>query len=180
MTRIGSKKEVDDLVEMLERVDGIVVHDPSAKILLSGGGVSDLYINIKKALGNAIIRRDLAKIMVRHLAPDITFIAAAGYGGLPLGVEISSLAGLPLSMIRDREKGHGLGGLVDGFAPKGDDVGIIVDDVLTTGGSLLRSRRALGGADVSSCMVVMDRGHPVLDFDVSYILRVEDIKQNSE
>ncbi len=179
LTKIGSEKEITDLVATLRGVEGIVVHEPMAKFELSGGGVSDFYLDIKRAYGNPLITRQIAKIMVRHLSPDTTFVAASGYGGLPLGAKVSDLTGLPLGMIRDKEKGHGKGGLIDGFVPGKEDRGIIVDDVLTTGGSIRKARQVITGfgAGIPNCFVVVDRGHPELDFDVSYILRVEDINQ---
>lgn len=174
LKRIGSESERARLAETLKRVDGVVTYQP---VKLRDGAVSDYYVDVKKVMGDPLIRRDTAKIIVRHIGAGATFVAASGYGGVPLATEISTLARLPLSMVRDREKDHGKGGLVDGFAPTHKDSGIIVDDVLTTGGSIAHTREVLikNGASVSDCFVVVNRGDPPLGFDVSYILKVEDI-----
>ncbi len=61
-------------------------------------------------------------------------------------------------LVRPEEKGHGTGKQIEGSIQPGDHV-VVVDDVCTKGGSLLRSIEALeaAGCTVSGVMVVLDR-----------------------
>lgn len=178
LTKIGSKRETAILVKLLREEEDIVLYDPHPKFPLSGGGFSKYYVDLKKALGEPLIRRRIAGIMARHVADDDTFVASEGYGGIPFATEVSSLTGVKLTMVRDKEKEHGKGGWIDGFVPHENDKGLVVDDVLTKGGSLRHIERIVTstGATVSKRIVGVNRGNPVLDFDVSYILRVGDLR----
>lgn len=61
--------------------------------------------------------------------------------------------------VRESPKAHGLGNVVEGLLEKGDKV-LLVDDTLTSGGSLLKAAAAVreAGAEVVRVMVLLDRG----------------------
>src|SRR6478672_4343712 len=86
-------------------------------------------------------------------------VAGPALGGVPLAVHTAVAGRVPALMVRSAAKEHGLGHQVEGCACAGFRV-VIVDDVVTSGGSLLRTRDALltTGADVVGCAVLLDRG----------------------
>lgn len=61
-------------------------------------------------------------------------------------------------LVRKQEKDHGTGKLIEGNLKSGDRA-VIVEDVVTTGGSVLRAIDAVRhiGAEVSRVMVIVDR-----------------------
>ena len=61
-------------------------------------------------------------------------------------------------MIRKEKKGYGTSKLIEGELCEGDDV-IVVEDVTTTGGSLLKAIHAIqdNGGNVSRAFVCVDR-----------------------
>ena len=61
-------------------------------------------------------------------------------------------------MIRKEKKGYGTSKLIEGELNEGDDV-IVVEDVTTTGGSLLKAIKAIqdNGGSVKRAFVVVDR-----------------------
>ena len=61
-------------------------------------------------------------------------------------------------MIRKEKKGYGTSKLIEGELNEGDNV-IVVEDVSTTGGSLLKAIRAINdnGGNVKRAFVVVDR-----------------------
>ncbi|MEQ9619096.1 MAG: orotate phosphoribosyltransferase [Deltaproteobacteria bacterium] len=61
-------------------------------------------------------------------------------------------------LVRKREKSHGTGKLIEGNLKSGDKAAI-VEDVVTTGGSVLKAIDAVRemGAEVSKVMVIVDR-----------------------
>src|SRR5690606_555698 len=90
-------------------------------------------------------------------------------GGLTLGADpvsyavayASQLAGMPIRAftVRKEAKSHGTGKVIEGAFESGDRV-VVVEDVITTGGSALRaveSVRAAGGV-VLGVLAVVDRG----------------------
>jgi orotate phosphoribosyltransferase len=89
-------------------------------------------------------------------------------GGLTLGADpivgsmiaLAGLEDLPLRgfIVRKEAKGHGTQSLIEGTLSKGDRV-VIVEDVVTTGGSSLQAITAVKaiGCDVRKVLAVVDR-----------------------
>lgn len=93
---------------------------------------------------------------------------ADSIGGLTLGADpvsyaiayASQLAGMPLRAftVRKEAKSHGTGKLIEGAYEDGDRV-VVVEDVITTGGSALRAVEAVraAGGTVVGVLAVVDR-----------------------
>lgn len=89
-------------------------------------------------------------------------------GGLTLGADpvsyavayASQLAGIPVRAftVRKEAKSHGTGKVIEGAFEPGDRV-VVVEDVITTGGSALRAVEAVraAGATVLGVLAVVDR-----------------------
>lgn len=148
------------------------------ELVLRGGETAQYYIDIKKSYGNPEVLATMADAMLETLDPRTTCIAASGYGGLPLGIVISQLTHLPLAMVRDTQKGHGRGSVIDGYVPTEYDIVSVVDDVYTSGSSLQRTISNLADtrAVVVGCHVIVARGD-VENFDipVQYLLAADDL-----
>ena len=94
--------------------------------------------------------------------------AADAVGGLTLGADpisyaiayASSLSGPPLRAftVRKEAKAHGTGQLIEGPFRAGDHV-VVVEDVITTGGSALRAIEAIrsAGGVISGIIALVDR-----------------------
>lgn len=134
---------------------------------LASGKKSDLYIDCRPTTmhpeGLALIGPlGLNTIGERGWRPDAV-------GGLTLGADpvsyaiayASQLAKRPIRAftVRKEAKTHGTGKVIEGAFESGDRV-VVVEDVITTGGSALRaaeSVRAAGG-NVVGVLAVVDRG----------------------
>jgi orotate phosphoribosyltransferase len=93
---------------------------------------------------------------------------ADSVGGLTLGADpvsyavayASQLAGIPVRAftVRKEAKSHGTGKLIEGAYEPGDRV-VVVEDVITTGGSALRAVEAVraAGGTVLGVLAVVDR-----------------------
>jgi orotate phosphoribosyltransferase len=81
-------------------------------------------------------------------------------GGLTMGADPVYLKGDPMEafIVRKEPKAHGRGLQIEGNIRKGDDV-VIVDDVLTTGGSTIKALNIARetGLNVLAAIVVLDR-----------------------
>ena len=112
----------------------------------------------------------LAAIRERRWAVDAV-------GGLTLGADpiayataLASVASPPLVRaftVRKEAKQHGTGRLIEGPMREGDRV-VVIEDVITTGGSALRAAEAVqrGGAVISGILALVDReegGRAVLE-----------------
>ncbi|MCL5874828.1 MAG: orotate phosphoribosyltransferase [Candidatus Thermoplasmatota archaeon] len=126
------------------------------KFKLTSGKESDYYVDVKSALLNPKFLREISK----RAAPYITGerIACVELGAVPLGVAVSLETGKDLIIIRKEKKEHGLEKLYEGKVEMGETISF-VEDVTTTGGTLLRAVTKLNEMHVRTdrVVVVVDR-----------------------
>ena len=126
---------------------------------LSSGKKSNYYINMKKAITEPEILSTISKLITQKIdLDDIDKVAGPALGAVPIATAVSLESKLPLLMIRKEKKGYGTYKLIEGELNEGDNV-IVVEDVSTTGGSLLKAIRAINdnGGNVKRAFVVVDR-----------------------
>ncbi len=133
---------------------------------LSSGRQSDLYVDCRLTTmdpeGLTLIGPlGLHAIAERGWHPD-------SVGGLTLGADpvsyaiayASQQAGIPVRAftVRKQAKSHGTGKLIEGPFRSGDRV-VVIEDVITTGGSALKAVEAVreAGAEVLGVLAVVDR-----------------------
>ncbi|MFQ5454704.1 MAG: orotate phosphoribosyltransferase [Nitrospirota bacterium] len=131
---------------------------------LSSGKKSEIYIDCKKTTCNG-----KGKFLIGNLIFDmISHLNIDAIGGLTLGADpIASAVSLigwtkghliNAFVVRKAPKGHGLQYFIEGDVKKGNKV-IIVDDVVTTGGSTIEAiqKARKFGLDVIKTIVLVDR-----------------------
>ena len=126
---------------------------------LSSGKKSNYYINMKKAITEPESLSTISKLITQKIdLDDIDKVAGPALGAVPIATAVSLESKLPLLMIRKEKKGYGTSKLIEGELNEGDNV-IVVEDVSTTGGSLLKAIRAINdnGGNVKRAFVVVDR-----------------------
>ena len=79
------------------------------------------------------------------------------YAGLPYAFGISMLSDIPLIMLRKEAKKHGTSKMIEGSFQK-DEKLILIDDILTSGTSILESLEHLKDFKINTIMIVVDRG----------------------
>ena len=132
---------------------------------LSSGKKSDYYINMKKAITEPEILSTIAKLITEKIADDgVDKVAGPALGAVPIATAVSLESKIPLLMIRKEKKGYGTSKLIEGELNDGDNV-IVVEDVTTTGGSLIKAIKAIqeNGGNVTRAFVVVDRQEGAID-----------------
>ncbi len=163
--------------ELLEKLRALPVVTRGT-FQLRGGATSDIYLDMKHALGFPALRRSLAELLWEQIPEKPTCIAVQGHGGICLGTELSSLYEIPLAMIRKEPKQYGKMTQFDGYVPSSQDRVIIVDDVLTSGSSVKEVINTLQptGAPIIGIGVLVKRGEAVFDVPLHYLFTLEDFK----
>ena len=130
------------------------------KFKLTSGNTSDFYIDMKMVLGYPKTAELICNEFCKIIDKKATCIASIGYGGLPLAARVSLKLGLPLVVVREKPRQHGLKNLIDGYVPAKKDLVAIVDDVFTVGTSMAKIIKALGKtkAKILAGYVVVNRG----------------------
>ena len=139
---------------------------------LASGKESDLYIDCRMTamdpFGAALIG-DMGWAAVRKRIGD-EGLSVDAIGGMTLGADPISLAvgmasarqhpgeALQVFTVRKEPKGHGRGKQIEGNFAEGNTI-IVVDDVITTGGSTLKAIDAIerDGGKVAFALVLVDR-----------------------
>lgn len=128
---------------------------------LTNGGRSKYYIDVKKAATKPktlrVICDHIVEKMKNHvIEPD--YIACVELGGVPIGVMVSDRTNLPLIIVRKEIKDHGTKTSLVGDFEIGKTA-LLLEDVTTTGGSVLSAINALKneGLYVDTVMTIVDR-----------------------
>jgi len=158
----GLESQRDRLLELLRRFAF-----ERKTVTLSSGRTSDFYIDCRRvsltAEGHFLIGQ-LLRAAIDRVAPE-----AEAVGGLTLGADplvsatslTSFIAGRPLTgfLVRKEAKGHGSGQWLKGGHLRPGMPAVIVDDVITTGGSTLRAIERARSSDlvVVHALALVDR-----------------------
>ena len=123
--------------------------------LLASGVRSSVYVDIKSALTDPGVLSALSLEIAGRCGFEV--VAGVAVGGIPIAVAVSLAAGKPYAIVRREEKGHGTGGRIIGEVAGLST--LLVEDVTTTGGSVLSAVRILreAGARVDTVITIVDR-----------------------
>lgn len=123
---------------------------------LTSGRKSSYYVNMKAALADPRLLKLVAKALKDRLPKRAGCVAGMELGAVPIAVALALEAQLPYAMIRKAKRTHGTGSRVEGALSQ--EV-VIVEDVATSGGSLIETLDVLEelGTEVLACFVVVDR-----------------------
>lgn len=155
MSDIDIKNLKEELIHSLKESGCIIFGD----FLLSSGRRSNYYVDIKRAITNPGILKTIAKMIGHYIGGLDGKIGGIELGSVPIATAVSLETGRELIIIRKKSKGYGTGSMVEGELKEGDRV-ILVEDVTTTGGSVMKAVeviRSMGGV-VDRVFVVVDRG----------------------
>ncbi|MGD8902983.1 MAG: orotidine-5'-phosphate decarboxylase, partial [Anaerolineae bacterium] len=133
---------------------------------LASGKKSPIYIDLRLLASYPAALRDVARAYAELLRAKAglgepgkrTRLAAIPYAALPIGTAVALELGLPLIYPRKEVKAHGTSRQVEGEYESGDRA-VVLDDLITTGGSKLAAIEPLeaAGLEVQDVVVLIDR-----------------------
>jgi len=80
--------------------------------------------------------------MITDIYPGAELIAGVATGAIAHGALVADKLGLPFIYVRSGAKEHGLGNQIEGYYKPGQKV-VVVEDLISTGGSSLNAVKAL-------------------------------------
>jgi orotate phosphoribosyltransferase len=124
---------------------GAVSLQPNEPFTWSSGIQSPIYCDNRLTLAYPNVRSAIADgltNLVRIHFPDVQVIAGTATAGIPHAAWVSERLALPMCYVRSQAKGHGKGKQIEGKVEKGQKV-VVVEDLISTGGSSLTAVQAL-------------------------------------
>ncbi len=141
-----------EIAEALLEIEAVSLQ-PENPFTWSSGLKSPIYCDNRLTLSFPPIRRRVAEglksLIVEHF-PEAEMIAGTATAGIPHAAWVSELLDLPMTYVRSKAKGHGKGNQIEGKVTQGQKV-VVVEDLISTGGSVIEAVEALREA---GCVVL--------------------------
>jgi len=125
---------------------------PNEPFTWASGIKSPIYCDNSLTISYPKIRTAIAKGIAELISeryPKVEVIAGTATAGIPHAAWIAAELDLPLVYVRSKPKDHGRGKQIEGVLHPGAKT-VVIDDLLSTGGSVLKAVKAAQneGADV--------------------------------
>ncbi|PTL33867.1 orotate phosphoribosyltransferase [Prevotella sp. oral taxon 376] len=140
---------------------------PREPFTWASGWKSPFYCDNRKTLSYPEVRTFVKLELVHAILenfPEATAVAGVATGAIAQGALVADALCLPFCYVRSKPKDHGMGNLIEGTLPKGSKV-VVVEDLISTGGSSLKAVEALrqAGFEVVGMVASYTYGFPVAE-----------------
>ena len=138
---------------------------PNDPFTWASGWKSPFYCDNRKTLSFAELRNfvklQLVHTVMQHF-PQAEAVAGVATGAIAQGALVADELNMPFVYVRSKAKDHGMGNLIEGVLPAGAKV-VVVEDLISTGGSSLKAVEALraAGYEVVGMVASYTYGFPV-------------------
>ncbi len=122
---------------------------PERAFVWASGIHSPIYCDNRSLLSHPESRKKITDIFVQTIKSqfnDVEVVAGVATGAIAWGLLVAEALDLPFIYIRSANKKHGLTNRIEGMLPKGKKV-LVVEDLISTGGSSLSAVEALRDVD---------------------------------
>ncbi|MHC0037228.1 orotate phosphoribosyltransferase [Pseudoneobacillus sp. C159] len=127
---------------------GAVSLKPTEPFTWSSGLKSPIYCDNRFTIGFPEVRKKIANglaALISEHFPQVECISGTSTAGIPHAAWVSDILHLPMNYVRGTVKAHGAGKQVEGMALAGQKM-VIVEDLISTGGSSITTAKALKAA----------------------------------
>lgn len=152
-----------------------------------------IYTDNRLTISYPFVRRNIAVGMtelIKHHLDDVDVIAGVATAGIPHAAYVAERLQKPLVYVRSKPKDHGRGRQIEGVLKAGQKV-VVIDDLLSTGGSALKAVKVVedAGGDVIGVVSIFSYQLKALDDNfkeaglpyysvTNYTTLIETAKQN--
>ncbi|MCR4770122.1 MAG: orotate phosphoribosyltransferase [Bacteroidaceae bacterium] len=140
---------------------------PQDPFTWASGWKSPFYCDNRKTLSfpslRTYVKTELTRLIMEEF-PEAEAVAGVATGAIAQGALVADVLGLPFAYVRSKPKDHGLENLIEGELKPGSKV-IVVEDLISTGGSSLKAVEALrkAGMEVIGMVASYTYGFPIAE-----------------
>lgn len=127
---------------------GAVELNPTELFTWASGIKSPIYCDTRLTISDPVIRKQLANGLASVIKENFgatEIVAGTATAGIPHAAWVSDILELPMVYVRSKAKEHGRGNQIEGKYAAGQKV-VVVEDIVSTGGSSITSVEALRAA----------------------------------
>ncbi len=152
------------VAEMLLQIQAIKLNTEKP-FTWSSGWKSPIYCDNRLSLSYPEIRRSIRDGLVQAIKENfftVESIAGVATAGIAQGALVAEALNLPFLYVRPKPKDHGMENLIEGKITRGQKV-VVVEDLVSTGGSSLKSVKALrdAGFEVLGMVSIFNYGFDI-------------------
>ena len=118
---------------------------PDDPFTWASGWLSPFYCDNRKTLSfhdvRSFVKLELTHAILKHF-PEATAVAGVATGAIAQGALVADELAMPYAYVRPKPKDHGMKNQIEGELPVGSKV-VVVEDLISTGGSSLKAVAAL-------------------------------------
>jgi len=145
------KEQSNQIAKDLLDIEAIFLR-PNEPFTWASGIKSPIYCDNRITMSYPHVRRAIAKglaAVIKTTYPEVEVIAGTATAGIPHAAWVAELLDLPMVYIRSKAKEHGKGNQIEGRIKPNQKM-VVIEDLLSTGGSVLEACEAAKreGADV--------------------------------
>ena len=141
---------------------------------LKSGEISKFYFDMKNLISNPVLLSEIGDRLYKLLG-DFDIICGIPYGGLPIACYMSTKYNKPMIYFRDKQKTYGTKKLIEEEYKKTDRC-IIIDDVITTGGSIREAIDILSSeVTIVDIAVVVDRSKIDTNIELKSLININNL-----
>ena len=148
---------------MKEIIQHLIVRDcfKQGEFTLKSNIKSKYYFDLRLLISYPNILKQISELLFKLISSENinlekTKICGLPYAGMPYANTLSIMNNISMIMLRKEKKMHGTKKMVEGEYKQGDSL-IIIDDILTTGSSIIESLKHLREFKIKHIFVIIDR-----------------------
>ena len=140
---------------------------PTNPFTWASGWKSPFYCDNRKTLSfpdlRTCVKVELTRTILENF-PEAEAVAGVATGAIAQGALVADALGLPFAYVRSKAKDHGMANLIEGELQPGTKV-VVVEDLISTGGSSLKAVEALraAGYEVVGMVASYTYGFPIAE-----------------
>ncbi|MBM7540514.1 orotate phosphoribosyltransferase [Amphibacillus cookii] len=156
MTNLANK-----VIANLYEIEAIQIK-PDRSFTWTSGIKSPIYCDNRLTMAYPKVRKQITQGFVEKLQSyieEIDVIAGCATAGIPHAAWLADALNMPLAYVRGKAKAHGKGNQIEGVIKQGDKV-VVIEDLISTGGSVLETVKAIEavGAKVIGVLAIFSYG----------------------
>ncbi|MFT9847936.1 orotate phosphoribosyltransferase [Aneurinibacillus sp. REN35] len=162
-TNIDTARQV---AEKLLEIDAVALR-PDEPFTWTSGIKSPIYCDNRMTMSYPEVRRLIYRsfaALIQEQYGETQVIAGTATAGIPHAAWVAEELNLPMAYVRSKPKGHGKGNQIEGRLDKGAKV-IVIEDLISTGGSSIEAARAVqeAGGEVLAVLAIFSYQFPAAE-----------------